>query len=289
MVGKKRYLLKIFLHSIFILNNQQTIFAIDDNNIQGQLIDNGNFDSKFSVVTMVLSQFNPPVVRITPARPTTIMFPFNLSYCTSNNSAIKIDTTNSIVQGSGNIFSEITVIVDGKAVQDIGDRPDQTVINCKSVDNTPYPIGISFVEKNAFSFVKLITSSGGVESQASVTLPSNFSAIDLTTKKMISLKEQGKEENQIDDEKEEDRGIQKPNEWEERRIKSNPLFDNQLNLPINAKPENSIIVTNKIKNHRRIQMEDSLSPSVSRSEIADIRRALDTRHFHTLNGNKTNE
>jgi hypothetical protein len=132
-------------------------FPIYADEIEGVLVPNKGFDSEIPFASMYLSKLNPPVVKITVARPTLLLFPFQVSNCWGNNTALAIADANIVKDSKGNTtnFSQVILNVKGEVITD-GSIPDQTAINCKSVDNDAYPIGISFVENNSYSIVKFI-------------------------------------------------------------------------------------------------------------------------------------
>ncbi|WP_338635166.1 hypothetical protein [Spirobacillus cienkowskii] len=144
---------KFYLATILLTSN----LAFSDQ-IDGILVPQGKFDSKFPVVTMKLNKINPPVVRVTPSRPTVLIFPHQVTSCVSDNNAIIIEKGNPMKNATDNPgFSTVILKVDAVNLITIDSNiPEQTVINCQLVDANIYPIGIYFTDNNAYSVVKLL-------------------------------------------------------------------------------------------------------------------------------------
>lgn len=144
----------IFIFSAFII---QKSYCESPDEIEGVLIPNKGFNSVIPYATMFLSKKQPPVVKITVAQPTLLLFPFQMSNCWGNNDAIVISDANIVKDSSGKPtnFSQVILNVKGASIVD-GSVPDQTAIVCKSVDNNAYPVGIQFVEENPYSIVKFL-------------------------------------------------------------------------------------------------------------------------------------
>jgi hypothetical protein len=126
--------------------------------IDGILVPQGEFDSKFPVVSMQLNKFSPPVVRITPSRPTVLIFPHQVSSCVSDSKALIIEKGNPMKNATENPgFSTVILKVDSANLTAIDNEiPEQTVINCQLIDANIYPIGVYFTDNNAYSVVKLL-------------------------------------------------------------------------------------------------------------------------------------
>lgn len=149
---------KLFIYiNIFSSLIVHKSFAEAPDEIEGVLIPNKGFNSVIPFATMFLSKKQPPVVKITAAQPTLLLFPFQMSDCWGNNNALLISDANIVKDSNGKPtnFSQVILNVKGDSIVN-GAIPDQTAIVCKSVDNNAYPVGIEFVEENPYSIVKFL-------------------------------------------------------------------------------------------------------------------------------------
>ncbi len=145
----------ILVTTSFLITQQS--FSESPEEIEGVLIPNKGFNSVIPFATMYLSKKQPPVIKITVAQPTLLLFPFQVSNCWGNNNALAISDANIVKDSTGKPtnFSQVILNVKGEAITD-GSAPDQTAMICKSVDNNAYPLGVEFVEDNPYSIVKFL-------------------------------------------------------------------------------------------------------------------------------------
>lgn len=174
---------KLYFATSLLISN--IAYAASDQ-IDGVLVPQGKFDSKLPVVTLRLDKINPPVVRITPSRPTVLIFPHQVSSCVSDNKALTIEKGNPMKNSTENPgFSTVILKVDAASLVSINsDIPEQTVINCQLVDANIYPIGVYFTDNNAYSVVKLLDNKQRqLAGNASFDMQ-GFQAISLSDKKL---------------------------------------------------------------------------------------------------------
>jgi len=175
---------KLKLYLLINLFISRSVFSFSDQ-IDGVLVPQGKFDSKLPVVTLRLDKISPPVVRITPSRPTVLIFPHQVSSCVSDNKALTIEKGNPMKNATENPgFSTVILKVDAAGLVSINsDIPEQTVINCQLVDANIYPIGVYFTDNNAYSVVKLLDNKQRQLAGNSSFDMQGFQAISLSDKK----------------------------------------------------------------------------------------------------------
>ncbi len=153
---------KIFYWNIILLS---ILYFFCSNNgfcdeIEGVFIPQGKYDSKLPTVTMMLDKNRAPVVRITPSRPTILIFPRQVSSCFSDHAALKTEKASSVKinadQKEVNFYSVVLKVI-GANLKDFEDI-DQTTVVCQLIDSNYYTIAVTFTDINPYSVVKLIES-----------------------------------------------------------------------------------------------------------------------------------